>query len=184
MPLSERAGNSHNGISHLDEHTFEPAAPQNIEQKEDHTFSDGTQDALPPVTVGTDSEQDESKASQGQDEDLDADTYFICNECESPIHDWKAQHAYYCLHCTDVDLCEACFTKRLQREKGELPPAWRTVCPVGHKHIKAPVEGWKGVKGGVISIGDEKVVFSDWLKELRDIKWPKAWDNFWAEELA
>ncbi|KAI0129137.1 hypothetical protein BJ170DRAFT_682921 [Xylariales sp. AK1849] len=107
-----------------------------------------------------------------------------CNECEKNINSWKVDSAYLCLYCTDMDLCGECYGKRIAREEGRLPPAWRTTCPKGHKHVKAPIAGWAGVKNGIITIGEEKIVFTKWLKELKDVKWPNAWKTFWAQEMA
>ncbi|KAH8673354.1 hypothetical protein BX600DRAFT_508630 [Xylariales sp. PMI_506] len=106
----------------------------------------------------------------------------ICNECDAQITSWEDQSVYMCLQCTDIDICGNCYAERLKRESGELPPVWRTLCPQGHKHLRAPMEGWGGVKNGVITVGEEKFVFTDWLKELKDVKWPKAWDEFWTRE--
>jgi hypothetical protein len=43
------------------------------------------------------------------------------------------------------------------------------------------VDGWKGIKNGEMHIeGQEPVKFDDFLKELEEIKWPKAWREFWV----
>jgi ferredoxin len=110
--------------------------------------------------------QVEDKPSLGADEDIDPDAFFSCNECDTFISDCKSQRAYYYIYCIDVDLCQACFGRRIQRGRGELAPAGRTVCPVDHKHIEAPAAGWKGVKDGVMTIEDQMIVFRDWLKGL------------------
>lgn len=59
---------------------------------------------------------------------------------------------------------------------------WWEFCGKRHNHIKAPIEGWKGVKNGVLRIGDERILFEDWLVGLRDERWPQAWDEFWRNE--
>jgi hypothetical protein len=59
---------------------------------------------------------------------------------------------------------------------------WRTYCGKNHTYVKAPVEGWKGVKNGVMRIGTERIPFRDWLQELKDEKWPGAWNSFWRDE--
>jgi hypothetical protein len=122
-------------------------------------------------------------ASSETDEDIDSNSGISCDECGKSITNWKEDSAYLCLYCTDIDICGTCFETRRQRERGELPAAWRTQCPKSHKHIKAPIEGWGGVKDGVITIGSEKIVFKEWLKDLKDVKWPNAWKAFWAKEM-
>jgi hypothetical protein len=74
---------------------------------------------------------------------------------------------------------------RKKRESGELPPDWRTLCPSGHKHIKAPAPGWKGVKDGVIRFEAEEnnIKFETWLSELKHSKWNTAWEMFWSKEM-
>jgi hypothetical protein len=70
----------------------------------------------------------------------------------------------------------------LERLSGKLPPDWRVICPAGHKHIRAPVEGWKGLKNGVLRFEDKEVIFRDWLVELKEKKWPEAWERYWDGE--
>jgi hypothetical protein len=59
---------------------------------------------------------------------------------------------------------------------------WRSYCGQNHTYIKAPVEGWKGVKNGIMRIGNEQISFNDWLQSLKDEKWPAAWESFWKNE--
>ena len=49
-------------------------------------------------------------------------------------------------------------------------------------YVKAPVDGWRGVKNGVIRIGEEEIEFKEWLRSLKEERWPKAWENFWKGE--
>lgn len=57
---------------------------------------------------------------------------------------------------------------------------WREFCGKDHTYIKAPVDGWKGVRNGVMRIGDERIDFKEWLRGLRDERWPRAWEEFWT----
>jgi hypothetical protein len=59
---------------------------------------------------------------------------------------------------------------------------WRLYCGQDHTYIKAPVEGWKGVKNGVMRIANEKIPFKDWLQALKEERWPSAWESFWKNE--
>jgi hypothetical protein len=67
--------------------------------------------------------------------------------------------------------------------KGELPPDWRTLCATGHKHIKAPVDGWNGIKDGVMKFETGEIRFDTWLLELKGTKWAGAWERVWSEEM-
>jgi hypothetical protein len=86
---------------------------------------------------------------------------------------------HLCYYCTNTDFCAKCFQDRLERQAGKKEPDWRTICPFGHKFIRGPVDGWKGVKDGVIYFGDEKLSFRKWLTGLRDERWPQAWEAYW-----
>lgn len=115
------------------------------------------------------------------DEGLLEEIGCYCNTCRKDIQDWSHGGVYYCIYCIDNDICEECFSKKTAREKGELEPDWRVICPPGHRHIKAPVEGWRGVKDGKMRIGKEEMLFKTWLTQL-EVQWKKYWEGFWTTE--
>ena len=39
-------------------------------------------------------------------------------------------------------------------------------CGKDHEYIQGPVKGWGGMKDGVMRIGEQKIKFEDWLKNL------------------
>ncbi len=51
-----------------------------------------------------------------------------------------------------------------------------------HSYVKAPVEGRRGIKNGVMRIGKDELPFKEWLRGLRDERWQEAWKNFWQNE--
>ena len=65
---------------------------------------------------------------------------------------------------------------------GEPNDYWRDWCGPDHRYVKGPIDDWRGVKDGVIRIGDENLPFKEWLRGLREERWPKAWENFWRNE--
>ena len=111
-------------------------------------------------------------------EGLGDDHYIVCDMCDRGIYSWKDDSVYRCIYCINCDICGDCFEKRATANSELVTPkddvGWRTVCPQGHRHVKAPVEGWKGVnlKEGKLRIGDEEVSFNEWLISLED-KWKK-----------
>jgi hypothetical protein len=113
-------------------------------------------------------------------EGLLGDSGFYCNSCGKVIRDWAHGGAHLCLYCIDCDICEECFAKKEACEKGEIEPDWRVVCPQDHRHVKAPLEGWRGVKDGMLRIGDEEMPFREWLKNL-EMKWKTYWERYWLE---
>ncbi|KAF2856640.1 hypothetical protein T440DRAFT_437517 [Plenodomus tracheiphilus IPT5] len=104
-----------------------------------------------------------------------------CNMCSRSIDRWSDCAVYFCIYCIDVDICESCFVKKLAQEKGEAEPEWRVICPKSHRYIKTPVEGWRGIKEGVMRIGAEEVAFKTWLAQL-EVAWKKYWEEYWTEK--
>lgn len=132
---------------------------------------------------------DDAKAKPAEvkaeiDEDLDpVNGRLTCNGCQKTVRDWHHGAMYLCYYCTELNLCEECYHKKAAREKGDLPADWRAICQKGHRHIRAPVKGWKGVRDGVLRFDDREVRFKDWLGVLSEKTWVDAWDRFWSEEI-
>jgi hypothetical protein len=43
------------------------------------------------------------------------------------------------------------------------------VCNVAeHQFVKGPVEGWGGIKDGVMKFADRKIHWKDWLKQVQE----------------
>ncbi|KAF2230805.1 hypothetical protein EV356DRAFT_519320 [Viridothelium virens] len=103
--------------------------------------------------------------------------------CDFGETDWTDGVMYMCIHCGNCDLCEACYEKRMAWNRGEPNTAyWYDWCGKDHAYVKGPVDGWRGVKNGVIRIGEEEIEFKEWLQSLKEERWPKAWENFWKGE--
>jgi tetratricopeptide (TPR) repeat protein len=89
-------------------------------------------------------------------------------------------HLYMCLICAACDLCQECYDKRQKMNAGDQTVSWRSFCGQDHEYLKGPIEGWKGVKAGMIRIGDEEpVAFKEWLRGLQEERWKAAWRAFW-----
>lgn len=108
----------------------------------------------------------------------------FCKGCEIETSDWTTGPVHLCYYCAEVDLCQKCFDKRAKKISGEPieDEEWRLPCPDGHRHIQAPIEGWESLWEGVLTIDGEKLPFSQWLLELKEKRWPEAWERFWADE--
>lgn len=138
-------------------------------------------DAAPAVVSrGSVDDVDSDPMSEGL---LGSSEFFSCNYCRKQVSDWVHGGAYLCIYCIDCDICEECFDKRAARVTGELDADWRTICPKDHKHIRAPVEGWRGVKDGRLRIGSDEVPFKDWLRGVES-KWRTFWDRYWSDVYA
>ncbi|KKZ68736.1 hypothetical protein EMCG_05645 [[Emmonsia] crescens] len=134
---------------------------------------------------GSGSGSSASEKRKRKNEDFAPRTDYVCNgECEDDsIESWDAGSVYLCMICSNSDLCEGCYQKRQAFNKGLTESNhWRLYCGANHWYIKGPVEGWKGIKEGYMTIGEEKIKFMDWLEEIRASKWTKAWEQFWMRE--
>lgn len=108
--------------------------------------------------------------------------YIYCNgNCDTEIKSWT-EPFYLCLICTNTDLCVKCHSKRLNWNRDGGENQWTTFCGENHRYIKAPVARWKGIKSGVIRIGEEDIPVKQWIKGLKEERWPKAWETFWLRE--
>jgi len=47
---------------------------------------------------------------------------------------------------------------------------WERYCGQDHEYVKAPIEGWMGIKNGIVRIGEEKIAFKHWLTDV-ERKW-------------
>ena len=126
------------------------------------------------------SESNASTALNEMEDGLLDSVEVACKVCQKEIRDTSQGAVYYCIYCIDCDICEDCFPKKGQIERGEIEPDWRIVCPPGHEHIKAPVKGWRGMKGDVMRIGRAEIPFKEWMEQL-ETYWAEHWNLFWTE---
>ncbi|KAI6765188.1 hypothetical protein HG531_012287 [Fusarium graminearum] len=112
-----------------------------------------------------------------------------CDFCRRDIEGIeKGCKSYSCFYCSDIDLCEKCYTVRQiwydgkqERMQGGAPVAedvnsYLEVCPKGHHYLEVPPKGWKGFSDGKIKIDDWEEEFSTWRDSLEE-KWKKAWEE-------
>ncbi|KAK3380777.1 hypothetical protein B0T24DRAFT_200521 [Lasiosphaeria ovina] len=149
---------------------------------------------------------DNKDEDEDEDEDADPDNPFLDKDGEAPPEDegdlthipgvcdgticrpttmykwWGGRSGQLCLDCNDCLFCEQCYAVLLADKTGEQPFQSRRFCGRRHDHIKAPIEGWRGVKDGIINIeGSESMSISvnDFLTKVRDELIKGAWDQFW-----
>jgi hypothetical protein len=61
-------------------------------------------------------------------------------------------------------------------EKGEGGPGWRVLCPKSHRHVRALMDSWRGLKDGVLKV-DADFKFDEWLLKLKG-KLTAVWEAF------
>lgn len=147
------------------------------EEEEDEDEHNGTKDG-----------EGGDKTSNIDEGDL-ADVEYLCDgECKpcTTWNNWKdtASLMHLCLTCDKVMLCDACHTKRLSYNNGaDSSHVGISYCGEDHEYIVGPIEGWGGIKDGMMRIkGREDVKFKDWLDDLKERRWKEAWDRFWLSE--
>jgi hypothetical protein len=62
----------------------------------------------------------------------------------------------------------------------EMP--WNTFCGENHHYIKGPMKDWKGIKMGVIQIGEQKLEVKEWRRQMKEERWSKAWERYWLRQ--
>ncbi|PLB46535.1 hypothetical protein P170DRAFT_477416 [Aspergillus steynii IBT 23096] len=93
----------------------------------------------------------------------------------------------YCLDCMNTDFCKDCYMKQINFfEKGE-DGFWFKACWTRHEYLLGPIDGWIGVKDGVIHIGEKKCLWDDWLSQVKGrwrkkISSPTVWDDVRSRE--
>lgn len=93
---------------------------------------------------------------------------------------WGESVVHYCAECSTTLICEVCYNARHHPEKVGSPNIMR-FCDKDHNYIRLPVEGWRGIKDGMLRLdGEEPVKFDDFLSHLQKDVCKDAWDRFWA----
>ncbi|PNP46550.1 hypothetical protein TGAMA5MH_02008 [Trichoderma gamsii] len=93
---------------------------------------------------------------------------------------WGDSVVHYCAECSTTLICEVCYNARHHPEKVGSPKVMH-FCDKGHNYIKLPVEGWRGIKDGMLRLdGEEPVKFDDFLSHLQKDVVKDAWDRFWV----
>ncbi|KAL2691554.1 hypothetical protein Neosp_001943 [[Neocosmospora] mangrovei] len=107
---------------------------------------------------------------------------FACNPTER-YRWWGGRTAYMCISC-DNFLCVACHASRQAANQGKESQNM-TSCGQNHTYLQLPVEGWKGIKAGRLTVQDAKgdirdMTFDEYLKEVQGMC-TEAWEAFWRE---
>ncbi|KAG9204911.1 hypothetical protein G6514_010145 [Epicoccum nigrum] len=113
----------------------------------------------------TDEDDNESQAAEEDAPDIDLD----CGSCR--FYDWdnEPRLRFWCVICAETIICGECM---------EGQNATFTYCGSNHSHIKVPMDGWIAVKNGEIHIeNNEPILCREWLRQLREEKWPRVWEQ-------
>lgn len=112
----------------------------------------------------------------------DDDAYWSikCGYCEQVTSKFEdGEYWYLCCYCADLDVCGKCYNIRKEGHGTSRPAGWIEACPWGHCHVKGPIEGWEGIKGGMIKYGETEIEVKDWLVKLEE-EWKQCWEEYWT----
>ncbi|EQB45411.1 NACHT and TPR domain-containing protein [Colletotrichum gloeosporioides Cg-14] len=128
-----------------------------------------------------------SEGSSPEDEgDLLSDPGYTCGGFCSPARPfrrWGDGSAYLYITFETGMICEECQTEYDAVKRGEGTGKVRYFHGIRHDYVKLPIEGWRGVKNGLLRLdGEEPVPFSSFLKKLQTEVIENAWDRLWSGE--
>lgn len=118
-----------------------------------------------PVPVNPDEPNDEDLIGGG----------VTCNgACSTPEYfGWAGGVKYYtCLDCEDTDLCADCYATQTQFFTDNGHGFWFKCCWARHDFLELPIRDWRGVKNGMIRIGQKDKPWVDWLESVKK-KWAR-----------
>ncbi|KAJ4294462.1 hypothetical protein N0V90_008153 [Kalmusia sp. IMI 367209] len=106
-----------------------------------------------------------------------------CNTCREYLSRWT-RRLYLCLICLAVDICEKCYNREVVQRRSISVNDDQTsyICNENHRYLKGYMKDWRGVKDGVIRIGDEELPVKEWIKGLKEVRWPQAWERYWLSQ--
>ncbi|KLO89182.1 uncharacterized protein LW93_12603 [Fusarium fujikuroi] len=140
----------------------------------------------PHIDVDTsDDEEDIAEPPTDEGDLVDPeDGYYTCGGFCNPARKfkwWAGRSAYLYITFASGMICEECQAEYDAIERGEKKFKGRYFYGLGQDKLKLPVEGWRGVKNGVMRIeGQEDVAVDDFFKKLETEVVKNAWDRIWA----
>jgi hypothetical protein len=134
--------------------------------------------AAPPPPASVAATKEEEDDDDDDEEDLLGYTLECNGPCRSPVVSrWRPGTKFFCcMDCEDTDLCVDCHKTQTEYFTGG-DGFWFKCCWAPHTFLEVPIAGWRGVKDGVIRIGDKEKPYVDWLEAVRN-KWAKKMAGF------
>ncbi|KAJ5951971.1 uncharacterized protein N7479_010384 [Penicillium vulpinum] len=104
-------------------------------------------------------------------QDLVPDRLMWCNgTCGKKIMEFgpSSDKGLVCLVCPDVYFCRDCHKKQVELYEKSRKAFWYRCCWAKHEYVETPVDGWLGVRKGVIRFGENEIPWSVWLELVID----------------
>lgn len=136
-------------------------------------------DKMRDVESDTHKEEEVPNPREGEDVFEYGQFVYCDGRCSlNPITAWPLTEKYYfCNDCVDVALCGKCYPTQTQYYEDYGQGFWYKVCWAKHEFLEAPIDGWRGVRNGMIRIGDKEKSWFEWLDEVKK-KWQKKMNEF------
>ncbi|GKZ38993.1 hypothetical protein AbraIFM66950_011622 [Aspergillus brasiliensis] len=148
----------------------EPLSPQSVKSTcTCHCSSDGTNES--PLTAVTTPDSMPNPDELLEIDESNGSTLQCMGPCNKPkLTKWDldAPQWIMCLDCPSTDYCNDCDKSRTGLRHSRDKGLWSKVCWGRHTMIAQPIKGWKGVKDGVIRVGDSSRGVRDWLMDVRE----------------
>jgi tetratricopeptide (TPR) repeat protein len=139
----------------------------------------------------TESDSDENEVGEAPEEDGDlikpGVSLYTCEGFCQPkrkFYYWGGQSAYFYPALSTGLICEECQAAYEAVRRGERKLKGRYFYGIEHTYFKLPIEGWRGVRDGMLMIeGEEPVAMDDFLEKIRTEVCQEAWDRLWAGDI-
>lgn len=148
---------------------------------------EGKQEAVDDGGVDTDSDDSEIGDPPEDEGDLlgSDEAWFGCGGFCNPSRTfrwWGGRSAYFYVTFATGIICEECQAEYETIQRGEGTFKGRYFYGIGHDHLKLPVEGWRGVRDGVLMLeGEEPITVTDFIKKLQTEVCEDAWGRLWED---
>ncbi|KAF5679594.1 hypothetical protein FHETE_759 [Fusarium heterosporum] len=98
-----------------------------------------------------------------------------------PFKWWGNRSAYLYVTYASGMICEDCQAEYDAIESGERTFKGRYFWGLGQDKLKLPIEGWRGIKNGILRVdGEEPISVESFLDKLQNEVCKDAWDRLWA----
>ncbi|KAM5349900.1 hypothetical protein ACJ41O_006405 [Fusarium nematophilum] len=158
------------------------SSPQKKEEDENKKAVDDGGDS------GTDTDDEESEIGDPPQDEGDLinpdEALYGCGGFCEPVREfkwWGGRSVYLYVTFSAYLICQECQAEYEALQRGEGTFKGRYFHGIGHDFLKLPVEGWRGVRDGMLTLeGEEPVPVDDFFKKLQNEVIKEAWDRIWA----
>ncbi|KAJ9412530.1 hypothetical protein FOXG_14883 [Fusarium oxysporum f. sp. lycopersici 4287] len=154
-----------------------PAEPKSQEEQTEEGDAETSDTSDDEDSIGT------PPTDEGDLLDPD-DAMYACGGFCNPMreyHWWGNSSMYLYTTFASAMICDECQAEYDAIQRGEKKFKGRYFYGIGQDKLKLPVEGWRGVKNGILRVdGLERMSMGEFLKMLEREVCKGAWERLWA----